>query len=177
MLNSAFYKIFFQNETLFAHADDARSLTSPSASEDVEQAAPVLNTGIEAAAEVTPYPYKILVLVDNPRQKDLDASEGVLLYKILKAVGYDSEDTDILNVGWLEGQALQNELQSRAAHYLISFGVPLKKLFMDLLLNPYEPTAIGKINFLLADPLSVVEADVDVKKRLWAALKVMFPGV
>lgn len=177
MLNSAFYKILYQNEMLFAYADDARSLTGPSESEAIEHAAPIFNTGMEVAAEVAPYPYKILVLVDNPRQKDLDASEGVLLYKILKAVGYDSEDTDILNVGWLESQALQNELQNRTAHYLISFGVPLNKLFMDLLLNPYEPTVVDKIKFLLADPLSVVDADVDVKKRLWAALKLMFPVV
>lgn len=176
MLNTAFYKIFYQNETLYTSSGDEH-VPIPKEGNNVGEVPTSAEMQVSDAGAVVAYPYKILVLVDNPQSKDLDASEGVLLYKILKSVGYDSDDTDILNVGWVRGEELQNELLVRKAHYIISFGVPLKKLFIDLLLNPYEPTRKGNIGFLLADPLSVVEADVNIKKRLWGALKVMFPVV
>ncbi len=173
MLTAEFYKIFYQNETLFVRQEgDGQPVTQP---------ADTLAATVQPTAEALPpalaYPYQILVLVDNPGKENLDASEGVLLYKILKSVGYDSEDTDILNVGYLREEELQRVLLTKKAHYVISFGVPMKKLGLDLLLTPYAPVKKDGICFVLADPLSVVEADVNIKKRLWNALKVMFPVV
>lgn len=174
MVNAEFYKILYQNETLFSSREEEVNTQSVEPAIEipaVKQETPVIQP------EVISKSCKILVLVDNPKKEELDASEGVFLYKVLKSVGYDSEDTDILNVGYVQGQELQEALLTRKAHYVISFGVPYRKISLDLLLSPYEPTTIDGICFLLVDPLSVVEADVNIKKRLWGALKVMFAVV
>ena len=55
-----------------------------------------------------------------------------------------------------------------------TFGVPLIKLQLDMLLIPYTPKLVEGIWFLLTDPLVVIEADRDLKRKLWQALQKMF---
>jgi phosphoribosyl-AMP cyclohydrolase len=175
MSQTEFYKLFYSNETLYSVAEETIIRESQALPTLVEES--VIGEVVKQEEEESAYPYKIVVLVDNPHQEELDASEGVLLYKILKAVGYDSEDTDIVNVGYLSQEALQEVMRKKTAHYVISFGVPFRKVLLDLLVPPYEPMNVQGVSFLLADPLSVVEADVSIKKRLWGVLRAMFPNI
>jgi len=121
--------------------------------------------------------HKVLILIDEPKKKEMLVSEALFLDNILKAVGQSSENSDILNFSFLSGPDARSVLAEKKINYFITFGVPLIKLRLDLLLPPYTPKQVEGIWFLLTDPLAVIEADVVLKKKLWAALKQMFPKV
>lgn len=134
-----------------------------------------------ASAQVaTPAPafpalqHKVLVLTDEPKQKDMLMSEALFLDNILKAVGHSLETSDVLNFSHMPGQDARTVLSGKKTNFFISFGVPLIRLNLDLLLVPYTPKNIEGIWFLLADPLVVIEADRNLKKKLWQALQKMF---
>lgn len=101
-------------------------------------------------------------------------SEALFLDNILKAVGHSLETSDVLNFSFMPGQDAQTVLSGKKTNFFISFGVPLIKLNLDLLLVPYTPKSIEGIWFLLVDPLAVIEADRNLKKKLWQALQKMF---
>ena len=75
MSQTEFYKLFYNSEVLYRVEEETSwdeqspALISPE-SQDVEE---------KEQQEEVAYPYKIVVLVDNPQQEELDASEGVLL--------------------------------------------------------------------------------------------------
>ena len=121
--------------------------------------------------------HKVLILIDEPKKKEMLVSEALFLDNILKAVGQSSENSDILNFSFLSGPDARSVLAEKKINYFITFGVPLIKLRLDLLLPPYTPKQVEGIWFLLTDPLAVIEADVVLKKKLWNALKQMFPKV
>lgn len=118
--------------------------------------------------------HKVLVLTDEPKQQEMLMSEALFLDNILKAVGHSLETSDILNFSFMPGQDARAVLSGKKTNFFISFGVPLIKLSLDLLLVPYTPKNVGGIWFLLADPLVVIEADRNLKKKLWQALQKMF---
>ncbi|MCF2444276.1 hypothetical protein L0657_09940 [Dyadobacter sp. CY345] len=119
--------------------------------------------------------HKVLILVDEPKQREMLVSEALFLDNVLKAVGHSPENSDILNFSFLSGPDARSVLSEKRINYFITFGVPLIKLHLDLLLPPYTPKQVEGIWFLLTDPLPVIEADRDLKKKLWTALKQMFP--
>ncbi|WP_373512466.1 hypothetical protein [Persicitalea sp.] len=118
--------------------------------------------------------HRVLVLVDEKSQQDLLPADALLLGNILKATGHDPAEMDILNFSYLPQADARTVLAQKSTNYFISFGVPLIKLKLDLLLPPYTPKKVEGIWFLLAEPLSVIDADKTRKKRLWLALKQMF---
>lgn len=118
--------------------------------------------------------HKILVLTDEPKQQEMLMSEALFLDNILKAVGHSLETSDVLNFSFMPGQDARTVLSGKKTNFFISFGVPLIKLNLDLLLVPYAPKNLEGIWFLLVDPLVVIEADRNLKKKLWQALQKMF---
>lgn len=137
-------------------------------------AVPVAVPGSPSAAPFPALQHRVLVLVDEKKQEQLAPSDALLLENILKATGHNPAQTDILNFSHLAQADARTVLAQKSTNYFISFGVPLIKLKLDLLLPPYMPKQIEGIWFLLAEPLSVIEADKERKKRLWLALKKMF---
>ncbi|CAG5070455.1 hypothetical protein DYBT9623_03001 [Dyadobacter sp. CECT 9623] len=202
MSSSAFFQILYQHETLFQLPEDivaapveakpalaevsAKTLPEPQAKTPVpEVSAPVVaepKTVLPATPVVPPpaapdFPklkHKVLILIDEQKQKDMLASEALFLDNILKAVGHSTEHADILNFSFLPGQDARKVFSEKRTNFFITFGVPLIRLHLDLLLAPYTPKNIDGIWFLLADPLVVIEADRNLKKKLWQALKQMF---
>lgn len=118
--------------------------------------------------------HKVLVLVDEPTQPDLLPSEYILLSNILKAVGHSIDEADIVNLSYVPATDARSVFADKLTNHFITFGVPLIKLQLDLLLPPYTPRQVEGIWFLLADPLVVIEADRNLKKQLWLALQKMF---
>lgn len=200
--SAAFYQTFYQNETLF-RVDEPAIVTEvkvvePEVQEEKpvsieakipvpeEKEKPIVAEVIEVSpapvavpslAPAAPFPtlqHRVLVLVDEKKQEQLDPSDALLLENILKATGHDPAETDILNFSHLPQTDARTVLAQKSTNYFISFGVPLIKLKLDLLLPPYTPKQIEGIWFLLAEPLSVIDADKERKKRLWLALKKMF---
>ncbi len=125
-------------------------------------------------AQFPPLKHKILVLVEEKTQPELQATDATLLDNILKATGHSIDEVDILNIATLPKANAQAVVAAKSTHYFIAFGVPLIKLQIDLLFQPYAPRQVEGIWFLLADPLSVIDADKSKKKQLWGALKQMF---
>jgi hypothetical protein len=194
MNSAALFQILYHNETLFQLEEMAAlvpekevipeimvSGTEPPVKPEttVQVSPPVVR---EAAAPLPPPPaqfpelrHTVLILMDEPKQKEMLVSEALFLDNILKAVGQSSDSSDILNYSFLSGPDARKVLAGKKIHYFITFGVPLIKLRLDLLLPPYTPKQVEGIWFLLTDPLAVIEADVILKKKLWTALKQMFP--
>lgn len=197
MNSASLFQLLYQNDMLFHLAEDQNAYTvensapiktvaqepSPVTTVPVVQTettvvAPPVPQPVQPEIKVTPFPalnHKVLILVDEPEQKEMLASEALFLDNILKAVGHSAANSDILNFSYIAGPDARSVLAEKKVHYFITFGVPLIKLQLDLLLPPYTPKLVEGIWFLLTDPLAVIEADVTLKKKLWAALKQMFP--
>ncbi len=138
-------------------------------------ASPPVNTPAPAPATAFPaLKHKVLVLTDEPKQQEMLMSEALFLDNILKAVGHSLETSDVVNFSFMSGQDARTVLSGKKTNFFISFGVPLIKLHLDLLLVPYTPKNVEGIWFLLVDPLVVIEADRNLKKKLWQALQKMF---
>ncbi|KQS24860.1 hypothetical protein [Dyadobacter sp. Leaf189] len=196
MNNPALFKILYQDETLFYLGDiktgtqetvarvekapesaavqtnvtatPAKPATPPKPAIPATPAIPV------AAPEFPQLRHKILILIDEPKQEEMLASEAAFLNNILKAVGHSTDHSDILNFSFLSGTDATKVFRDKKTNYFITFGVPLIKLHLDLLLPPYTPKNIEGVWFLLTDPLVVIEADRNLKKKLWQALQKMF---
>jgi hypothetical protein len=194
MSKAAFFQVLYQNDTLFRLNPVASEPIAPVQNFVPEQKKPAqpapVPTPVQKVAETlpeqpkllpvpetTPFPslqHRILILFDEPKQKEIVISEGILLENILKAVGHTTEKADLLNFSFLPGQDARQVFADKKTNFFITFGVPLIKLHLDFLLVPYTPKLVDGIWFLMADPLAVVEADRNTKKKLWLALQKMF---
>jgi hypothetical protein len=198
--SAVMYQILYQNETLFhvgeylvpPVAEVTVSAPEVKQPEVLPAKPPVAPTIPETPAitkvnvppvQVAPTPvtssfpllkHSVLILIDEPKQKEMIVSESLFLDNILKAVGHSTETSDILNFSFLPGQDARTVLAEKSTNFFITFGVPLIKLHLDLLLMPYTPKMVDGIWFLLTDPLVVIEADRNLKKKLWQALQRMF---
>ena len=194
--SAAFYQILYQNETLFRLDSDFAGIEKvevqsnapavpaapPITAATPKIVAPSIPTApVIASVPVAPpsatFPalqHSILILIDEPKHKHIVDSESVFLDNILKAVGHSVDKADILNYSFLKGPDARKVLSEKQTNFFITFGVPLIKLHLDLLLIPYTPKIVEGVWFLLTDPLPVIEADRDLKKKLWQALKKMF---
>jgi hypothetical protein len=195
----ALFQILYQNETLFQLEDPVlternapavvEEQPEPPVPEPAHVQAPVPTLPATPAIPVQPpalpqtpvlaeeFPalkHKVLVLTDEPKQQEMLMSEALFLDNILKAVGHSLETSDVLNFSFMPGQDARTVLSGKKTNFFISFGVPLIKLNLDLLLVPYTPKNVEGIWFLLVDPLVVIEADRNLKKKLWQALQKMF---
>ncbi len=177
------YQLLFQNEMLFQVAESNLN-TSPISREvkkdtEIEKMPVKLQEASKQKASMVTgtFPdlqYRVLVLIDNPRKEYLEGEQRILLDNILKAIGLGIDQVDVINISFLDNSDANILFTERKINYLITFGVPLIRLQIDLLLPPYMPEQVEGIWLLLADTLTKVESDREVKKRLWQALKRMF---
>lgn len=198
---AALFQILYQHETLFQlhetkpHVEiisekieeKTPNIIAPAPVADtiiIEK--PVINPAVTVIQPIKPeviippvksFPvleHKILILIDEPKQKEMIVSEALFLDNILKAVKSSADKADIINFSFLPKSDARSVLAEKKTNYFITFGVPLAKLHLDLLLIPYTPKIVEGIWFLLIDPLVVIEADRDLKRKLWQALQKMF---
>jgi hypothetical protein len=118
--------------------------------------------------------HQILILTEQAESEALGQSESVFLDNILKAVKYSIAQADLVNISFLPPTDASKVISERKTARLITFGVPAARLNLDIILNPYTPKQINGVWCLLADPLPVIEADRELKKKLWQALQIMF---
>lgn len=184
-----FFKTFFQYDTLVKvgerpleknAVEEKVAETLPGTVHEVKEGARPEPSRSDAAAAVVSTPafpalkHRMLVLIDEPKQPAMADAEALFLDKILTAVGHSLSEADVLNLSYLPSRDARTVLAGKLTQHFITFGVPLIKLQLDLLLPPYTPKKVDGVWFLLVDALSVIESDRELKKRLWGALQQMF---
>lgn len=127
---------------------------------------------IPIASEVAPAPNEIiplLILVD-----EVNEANKVFLEKILMAVNLNLEKVTLLNTSDLKAINFQKFSENKIYQKILSFGVSLSTINMNIMLMPYENKLIENVWFLMAEKLVIVENDVNHKRRLWGCLQQLF---
>lgn len=114
--------------------------------------------------------HKVLLLADE----ELDPSNLLFLEKILKAVNLNIEGVDLLNLHGVQDMDFPELLRGKYINHFITFGVPFERINLDIMMDRYSPVRFEGITFLMADSLPTIEADQNLKKRLWGALQRVF---
>ncbi|GAB4033615.1 hypothetical protein [Spirosoma gilvum] len=114
--------------------------------------------------------HKVLLLADE----ELDPSNLLFLEKILKAVNLNIEGVDLLNLHGVKDLNFAELLRGKYINHFITFGVPFERINLDIMMDRYSPVRFEGITFLMADSLPTIEADQNLKKRLWTALQRVF---
>ncbi|UFH52859.1 hypothetical protein [Spirosoma sp. KNUC1025] len=114
--------------------------------------------------------HKVLLLADEA----LDPSNLLFLEKILKAVNLNVNGVDLLNLHGVRDVNFAELLRGKYIHHFITFGVPFERIDLDIMMDRYAPVRFEGITFLMADSLPTIEADQNLKRRLWGALQRMF---
>ena len=114
--------------------------------------------------------HKVLLLADE----ELDPSNLLFLEKILKAVNLNVNGVDLLNLHGVQDMDFAELLKGKYINHFITFGVPFERINLDIMMDRYAPVRFEGITFLMADSLPTIEADQNLKKRLWSALQRVF---
>jgi hypothetical protein len=117
---------------------------------------------------------KVMILFNNEHSPYLAKNEEALLKKILLSIKLDIDDVDLVNYNNIQRIEYIDLLKEKVLNQLISFGVSLTALNLELYLKKYQVERIEGVDMLLADSLSVLENSPDAKKLLWKALQQMF---
>ncbi len=116
--------------------------------------------------------HKVLLLADE----ELDPSNLLFLEKILKAVNLNVDGVDLLNLNGAKDIDFAAMVEGKHIQHFITFGVPFSRIKLDIGMDRYHPVRFFGINFLMADSLPTIEADQNLKRRLWGALQQLFLG-
>jgi DNA polymerase III psi subunit len=117
---------------------------------------------------------KVMILFFNDRSANLRRNEEALLQKILASVQLKMEEVDLLNLHNIRRMDYMQFMQEKTLNKLISFGISLTELNLQIHLLKYQIEKIEGIDMLLADSLNFLEHDLDAKKQLWKCLREMF---
>jgi hypothetical protein len=148
----------------------------------VKTAAKAASVPATPAAEQQPEPLrflgknqqKIVICVSYEGLAFIPDQQLEFLANILKACKLTLADVAIINLqqtGPLTYQQLQQETQYR---YLLLFGNEASILSLPVNFPGYQVQAFNNCTYLSADPLELIEADKELKTRLWTSLKKIF---
>ncbi len=112
---------------------------------------------------------KVIVLVNQ-----LNPTDSELLGKILGAVKLDLQSVDIIELDKNLAVNLSQIFTQNSVNQLITFGIDLSKVSIDVKLTPYQILENQGIKFIYSDSLTAIQNDVPKKKALWGALQGMF---
>ncbi|MEZ4904572.1 MAG: hypothetical protein R2822_23905 [Spirosomataceae bacterium] len=178
----SFYQLLFQNETLYRAqevaavekivTEVASAMVEKQPIETVQVAEPIVTAIAPPPIALPTINHQTLILVDE--SPAMSPGNTIFLEKVLKAVHLNLEGVDILNLAGKKQADFRELLESKKVHHIISFGVPFIQINLEILMNRYAPQQIGGINFLLAEPLEIIQADDKNKRALWNCLKAMF---
>ena len=116
----------------------------------------------------------------EPKQKvvvilsSLNPMDSELLGKILGAVKLDLQSVDIIELDKNSSINLSQIFTQKFVNQVITFGVDLSKVGIDIKLMPYQILENQGIKFIYSDSLTAIQNDIPKKKALWGSLKEMF---
>jgi DNA polymerase III psi subunit len=112
---------------------------------------------------------KVIVLVNQ-----LNPTDSELLGKILGAVKLDLQSVDIIELDKNQEVNLSKIFVQKSVNQLVTFGIDLSKVNLDVKLTPYQVLENQGVKFIYSDSLTAIQNDVPKKKALWGSLKEMF---
>lgn len=114
----------------------------------------------------------VFILLNGNNTEIINDKEKTFLLKVLQAVNCSLEDVAIVSYGnTLNEETIKDQFKPSV---FISFGLELNLINKALKITKYQPSNQNGVNFLLADPLSAIESDVEKKKLLWKAIQILF---
>ncbi len=125
-------------------------------------------------------PSKTTIPYYQPKQKvviivnSLNPTDSELLGKILGAVKLDLQSVDIIELVKTKEVDLSQVFVLKSVNQIITFGINLSELNLDVKLIPYRILEKQTIKFIYSDSLSDIQNDIPKKKALWGSLKGMF---
>ncbi|OOG72222.1 hypothetical protein [Algoriphagus sp. A40] len=105
-------------------------------------------------------------------ETQLSAEVMEMLVKMINACGHSMNEVGLVASENLEGRSME-EFQSLNAHTVLKFGRishPINAVPARL----YEVYSENETEYLFADSLSMIGEDVNLKKKLWTSLQVLF---
>ena len=136
----------------------------------VEEANPAMATKTGASPPVVPTK-KLLVIYHYVDSEPLPKSLKILMLKIIEAVGIDV----------MKGVYVNHQFKEIPAHLTEFENILIFSTAVSLPLDGFNATAkyeiqiSGQTRLLISDPLPMLENQIALKKKLWGALKQMFP--
>ena len=112
---------------------------------------------------------KVIILLTS-----LNPTDSELLGKILGAVKLDLQSVDIIESDKNQTVNLSQIFIQKTVNQLITFGIDLSKVSLDIKLTPYQILEKQGIKFIYSDSLTDIQNDIPKKKALWGSLKEMF---
>ncbi len=116
---------------------------------------------------------QVVIIYTNQETVYLNPEEEALLSKILGAVKLRIDDVELVNIH-NHRDTLVEILKDKLVNQIISFGIELRDLDIQIPLEAYRITRAEGIDILLADSLFELQLNTDKKKMLWQALQGMF---
>lgn len=175
-----FYAYLFADEVLFKlPADELQPEPAEEPSPDPRGTpVPAADGPVAPLTGVSPFANlktRVLILV-NTYGKGIKPEERAFLEKVLKAVQYDFEKVDLLELDKLGSPDASELLAGGAADYVMLFGIRPESVNLDIDLELYIPRNIKGTWFLLSNSLLRIEMEESKRRDLWQALKKMFLG-
>ena len=112
---------------------------------------------------------EIIFIIEN----EINEEEENLLNNILSSVNLSKDDSNIVNKN-LDPEDFENKLQNIQSSKVISFGVTSTKSRLLDIQTKYAPTTVESNTVIIADTLSELESNRELKKMLWNSLKMVF---
>jgi hypothetical protein len=146
-----------------------------------ESTPPVALPTVEIAIPEPPQPKvdlsrnrnQVVIIYNNQQTVYLNPEEEALLTKILGAVKLRLDDVELVNIH-NHRDTLVEILKDKVVNQIISFGIELRDLDIQIPLEAYRITRAEGIDILLADSLFELQLNTDKKKMLWQSLQSMF---
>lgn len=105
-------------------------------------------------------------------ETELSAEVMEMLVKMINACGHSMNEVGLVASENLEGRSME-EFQSLNAHTVLKFG-RISHPINAVPARPYEVYSENETEYLFADSLSMIGEDVNLKKKLWTSLQVLF---
>ncbi|WP_146199160.1 hypothetical protein [Arcicella aurantiaca] len=109
---------------------------------------------------------KVIILL-----KSLNPADSELLGKILVAIKLDFQSIDLIELDKIGEVDLSQIIAQKSVNQLITFGITLLSVKLQISLNPYQFTEQQGIKLIYSDSLTDLQNDIPKKKALWGALK------
>ncbi len=116
---------------------------------------------------------QIAVIVNKQGFAYLPENELTLLLEIMQACKNTMQDIAIVNI---DGKTITHEFIDEAVGYekMLLFGVATAQLNLPMQIPNYQVQSYGGKTYIASPDLSMLDANRDEKKLLWAGLKKMF---